>query len=382
MPLPLGPQVDSWPRPLPLRQKFQGQRVTLEPLARRHAPDLFEAAQFDAESFTYVSASPWQSVAATEAFIATHHADPTRVCWAIRPVTSGRVSGMISLINIEPANAAIEIGGVWFGPELRRTRAATEAVFMLLRHVADDLGYRRLVWTCDALNAASRRAALRFGFIYEGTLHAHMVRKGHQRDTASYAMLAKDWPNRRAALLAWLDEANFDAEGTARQSLQDIRLAQDITRIRPRQSEDQGWIKELLTLRWGSPMMAVAGELIDLLHADALVADTHEGLLTYRRAGDILEILSFDTTHQGVGLGTALLAALKTQARAQGITRLRVITTNDNLAAQRFYQSRGFYLTELRQNAVAQARLQKPEIPLHGAFNIPLRDELVLVCAL
>lgn len=223
MSLPIGPSVDSWPRPLPSRQKFQGQRVALEPLARRHAPELFEAAQFAEDSFTYMNFGPWPGKAELEATIASKCADPASVCWAVRPVTTGRVSGFLSLMNIEPGNAAIELGGIWFGPELRRTRAATEAMFLLLAHAADDLGYRRLVWKCDSLNEPSRRAALRLGFVYEGTLRAHMVVKGRLRHTAMFSMLAEEWPGRRAALAAWLDEGNFDAEGNAIRSLQEIR---------------------------------------------------------------------------------------------------------------------------------------------------------------
>lgn len=223
MPLPIGPKVETWPRPLPLRQKFQGQRVSLEPLARRHAAELLEASQFAEDSFTYVAFGPWRNKAEVEATIATKCSDPASVCWAVRPVTTGRVSGFLSFINIEPANAAIELGNVWFGPELRRTRAATEAVFLLLGHAADDLGYRRLVWKCDSLNEPSRRAALRFGFCYEGTLRSHMVTKGHLRDTAMFSILASEWPDRRAAMATWLDESNFDAQGTAIRSLSDIQ---------------------------------------------------------------------------------------------------------------------------------------------------------------
>lgn len=223
MSLPVGPLAETWPRPLPLRQKFQGQRVTLEPLARRHAAELFEAAQFADDSFTYMSFGPWHNKAEVEATIATKCSDPASLFWAVRPVTTGRVSGFLALINIEPFNAAIELGNIWFGPELRRTRAATEAVFLLLGHAADDLGYRRLVWKCDALNAPSRRAALRFGFAYEGTLRSHMVVKGRQRDTAMFSMLAQEWPTRRAAMATWLDESNFDTDGNAIRSLQEIR---------------------------------------------------------------------------------------------------------------------------------------------------------------
>lgn len=223
MPLPIGPEVDTWPRPLPARQKFQGNRVALEPLARRHAGELFEAAQFADDSFTYMSFGPWKNVAEVEALIAGFYADPNAAFWAVRPVTTGRVAGFLSLMNIEPKNAAIELGNIWFGPELRRTRAATEAMFLALRHAADDLGYRRLVWKCNALNEPSKRAALRLGFSYEGTLRAHMVVKGGERDTAMYSILGAEWPARRDAILVWLDEANFDAEGNAIKSLAEIR---------------------------------------------------------------------------------------------------------------------------------------------------------------
>lgn len=223
MPLPVGPLVESWPRPFPLRQKIQGRRVALEPLARRHAAELFEAAQFADDSFTYMGFGPWCSKAEVETTIAARCSDPATAFWAVRPVTTGRVSGFLALLNIEPFNAAIELGNIWFGPELRRTRAATEAVFLLLGHAADELGYRRLVWKCDALNEPSRRAALRFGFTYEGTLRSHMVVKGHQRDTAMFSMLAEEWPARRAAMAAWLDESNFAADGTAMKSLREIR---------------------------------------------------------------------------------------------------------------------------------------------------------------
>ena len=223
MPLPIGPEVDTWPRPLPARQKFQGNRVALEPLARRHAGELFEAAQFADDSFTYMSFGPWKNVAEVEALIAGFYADPNAAFWAVRPVTTGRVTGFLSLMNIEPKNAAIELGNIWFGPELRRTRAATEAMFLALRHAADDLGYRRLVWKCNALNEPSKRAALRLGFSYEGTLRAHMVVKGGERDTAMYSILGAEWPARRDAILVWLDEANFDAEGNAIKSLAEIR---------------------------------------------------------------------------------------------------------------------------------------------------------------
>ncbi len=223
MNLPLGPEVDAWPRALPAREKIMGSRVSLEPLQRRHAAELFDAATGADETFAYLPYGPFHRRAEMDAFIARYCALPEAAFWTVRPVTSGRASGWLSLMNIEPANAAIELGNIWFGPELQRTRAATEAMFLLLRHAADELGYRRLVWKCNALNAASRRAAERLGFTYEGTLRAHMVVKGRMRDTAMYSITEAEWPLRRDAMLAWLAPENFDAQGNAIRGLAALR---------------------------------------------------------------------------------------------------------------------------------------------------------------
>ena len=220
---PLGPLVDSTPRPLPARVRLRGREVELEPLHVRHATELFEAAQGSDESWAYMGYGPFPDAAAmtrhVAAFASTH--DP--MAWAVRPVATGVVSGWLTLMDIAPAHAAIELGHIWFAPRMQRTRAATEAMFLLLRLAADELGYRRLLWKCNALNAPSRRAAERLGFSYEGTLRSNMVVKGRQRDTAYFSILADEWPSRRDAILAWLDPANFDNGGTARRSLASLR---------------------------------------------------------------------------------------------------------------------------------------------------------------
>lgn len=223
MNLPLGPEVDAWPRPLPAREKIMGTRVSLEPLQRRHGAELFDAAVNADESFAYLGYGPFRQRAEMDGFVAKHCALPEAAFWTVRPVTSGRASGWLSLMNIEPGNAAIELGNIWFGPELQRTRAATEAMFLLLRHAADALGYRRLVWKCNAFNAPSRRAAERLGFTYEGTLRAHMVVKGHERDTAMFSITSAEWPACRDAMLAWLAPENFDEDGNARRGLASFR---------------------------------------------------------------------------------------------------------------------------------------------------------------
>jgi RimJ/RimL family protein N-acetyltransferase len=153
------------------------------------------------------------------AFATTH--DP--MAWAVRPLRSGRVEGWLTLMEIQPAHAHIEIGNIWFSPRMQRTRAATEAMFLLMRHAMDELGYRRLTWKCNALNMPSRRAAARLGFTYEGTLRDVLVVKGRVRSTAWFSILAEEWPARRDAMVAWLGDANFGADGRPRRGLAELR---------------------------------------------------------------------------------------------------------------------------------------------------------------
>jgi RimJ/RimL family protein N-acetyltransferase len=133
--------------------------------------------------------------------------------------------GIVSYLRITPEHGVIEIGNIWFGAPLRRTAAATECVYLLARHALDDLGYRRLEWKCNALNLASRRAAERFGFVFEGVFAQHMVVKGRNRDTAWYSVTDRRWPELRVAFESWLDPNNFDADGRQRRSLAELRQA-------------------------------------------------------------------------------------------------------------------------------------------------------------
>jgi RimJ/RimL family protein N-acetyltransferase len=130
--------------------------------------------------------------------------------------------GLASYLRITPDDRVIEIGGIWYGRQLQRTTAATEAIYLLARHAFDDLAYRRLEWKCDALNAASRRAAARYGFQFEGVFRKHMVVKGHNRDTAWYAITDDEWPAIRAGFQAWLAPANFEGQGRQRRRLREL----------------------------------------------------------------------------------------------------------------------------------------------------------------
>ena len=176
-------------------------------------------------SWTYMAYGPFQTRDQLAAHIEDQAARHDPLFWAVRQISSGRVTGLLSLMDIRPRDAVIELGHIWFSPSLRRTRAATEAMAMLLRLAADELGYRKLVWRCHALNEPSRRAAERLGFTLEGVLRADRVIKGHSRDTACYAILADQWPDCRAALLAWFDPDNFRPDGTALRGLADLRTA-------------------------------------------------------------------------------------------------------------------------------------------------------------
>lgn len=237
---PVGPEVDATPRPIPPRIALAGRYVCLEPLGREHAAGLWQtiaaAPEAAADSFTYLQSGPFRSQTALEEKVVTFATQSDPIVWSVVPGAppagaaagqaraAGRpAQGWMSLMDIQPANAAIEIGNIWFAPSLQRTRAATEALALLLRFAADALGYRRLVWKCHALNAPSRRAAERFGFRYEGTLRAHMVVKGRERDTAQYSLLAAEWPDCRAAVDAWLQPENFDPAGRQRRRLSVLR---------------------------------------------------------------------------------------------------------------------------------------------------------------
>ncbi len=224
---PIGPAVDSTPRPLPARIPHPGRSVTLEPLAVRHAAELWDAAQADAagDGWAYLGYGPFADADAMRRHVAAFATQHDPMAWAVRPHSSGAVSGWLTLMEIQPANAAIEIGHIWFSPRLQRTRAATESMFLLMRHAMDDLGYRRLVWKCNALNAPSRAAAARLGFVFEGELRAHLVVKGRRRDTAFFSILAEEWEPRRARIAAWLDDANWDHVGRPRSSLAAVMAA-------------------------------------------------------------------------------------------------------------------------------------------------------------
>ena len=137
----------------------------------------------------------------------------------------GKVCGMASYMRADPANGVVEVGGVAHGAAMARSPLSTEAHYLMARHVFEDLGYRRYEWKCHGENAPSKASALRYGFTYEGTFRQHMLSKGKNRDTAWFSMIDEEWPVLKAAFEAWLDPANFDAEGRQVQRLEAFRAA-------------------------------------------------------------------------------------------------------------------------------------------------------------
>jgi RimJ/RimL family protein N-acetyltransferase len=135
---------------------------------------------------------------------------------------SSQAVGIATLMEIRPAMRVIEVGNILYSPSLQRTPLGTEAQYLLARYAFEALGYRRYEWKCNALNAPSRRAALRYGFVFESILRQHMIVKGRSRDTAYYSMLDTEWPKRKAAFERWLAPENFDARGRQRTSLSEL----------------------------------------------------------------------------------------------------------------------------------------------------------------
>lgn len=226
-PLPVGVPVPGWAaRPRPERAPHVGRTCRLEPLnPGRHAADIHDANGLDASGrmWTYLPVGPFDGIDAYRAWVvgASQSEDP--LFFAIVDAATGWAVGVASYLRIDPANGVIEVGHLQFSPRLQRTPAATEAIFLLMKHAFDDLGYRRFEWKCDSLNAPSRAAAERLGFLHEGTFRQAVVYKGRNRDTAWYAIVDGDWPTIRAGFEAWLSPSNFDASGRQRARLADLR---------------------------------------------------------------------------------------------------------------------------------------------------------------
>jgi RimJ/RimL family protein N-acetyltransferase len=225
----VGVPVPGWTaRPLPPRTPMHGRFCTIEPLdAARHAADLFEANAEDRDGriWTYYPYGPFAELDEYRRWIDGACADPARLFHAIRDSASGKAVGVAAYINAQPAIGSVEIGSLVFSPRLQRRAAASEAMYLMMRRVFDELGYRRYEWKCDSLNAPSRAAAARLGFQYEGLFRQATITRGRNRDTTWFSIIDSEWPGLRAAFEQWLDPTNFDAGGSQRRGLASFRPA-------------------------------------------------------------------------------------------------------------------------------------------------------------
>jgi RimJ/RimL family protein N-acetyltransferase len=219
---PIGYPVPGWTaRPRPTARPMLGRWCHLEPLnAARHADDLYRANRADEEGrmWTYLPYGPFDTPDLYRTWLEEVTAREDLVYFAIID-GQNRAVGVAAFLRIDPAAGSIEVGHLAFSPALQGTTAATEAMALMMRCVFDELGYRRYEWKCDSLNAASRRAAPRLGFVYEGIFRQALVVKGHNRDTAWFSITDAEWPRLAAAYERWLAPDNFDADGRQRLAL-------------------------------------------------------------------------------------------------------------------------------------------------------------------
>jgi RimJ/RimL family protein N-acetyltransferase len=215
---PVGSAVDATLAQRPAPVTLHGRFGRVERLAQHHDATLWDAVKGHDQLWTYMGYGPFADFAAFSAWIGSRPPLDDPYSYAvIEP--SGQAIGIATLMEIRPAMRVIEVGHIVYTPALQRTPLATEAQYLLALYAFETLGYRRYEWKCNALNVASRRAAARFGFTFEGVFRQHMIVKGRSRDTAWFSMLDSEWPQRKAAFERWLAPENFDKDGRQKQSL-------------------------------------------------------------------------------------------------------------------------------------------------------------------
>ncbi|MFI9629915.1 GNAT family N-acetyltransferase [Streptomyces sp. NPDC052042] len=226
---PIGHPLPDWTvRPVPARVTLEGRFCRVVPLdADRHADDLHSAYALaaDGRDWTYMTASAFETLADYRSYVTTTTQVDDPLQYAVVDVRTGKAVGTLALMHQDPSNGVVEVGSVAFSPLLKQTQISTEAQFLLLSYVFDELGYRRYEWKCDSLNAPSRKAALRLGFTFEGIFRQAVVYKGRSRDTAWYSVIDSEWPHVGKALREWLSPDNFDVEGRQKRSLSVVRVS-------------------------------------------------------------------------------------------------------------------------------------------------------------
>lgn len=223
----IGQDLPNWQRcASPELISLKGHYTQLVPLnINIHLDDLFQAYQTDTTGkiWTYNYIGPFATIDDFRKWGEKAANQPSRPVYVIYDEVTAKPAGISSFLNIQDNHGTIEIGGITLAPHLQRSRAATEAMYLMMSYALDILGYRRLEWKCDSLNAPSRAAAERFGFTFEGIFHQAAIYKGRNRDTAWYAIIDTDWPLIKKGFESWLAPDNFDETGQQKQKLANIR---------------------------------------------------------------------------------------------------------------------------------------------------------------
>jgi len=203
-----------------------GRYCRLEPVSvQRHEKELFAAYMQapDGRDWTYLFSDRPETTAAFNAYLVKLEKSEDPLHFTIIDSSTNSAVGTAALMRIEPTHGVIEVGSITFSPLLKKTRAATESMYLMMRCAFDELGYRRYEWKCDSLNAPSRAAAARYGFTFEGIFRQAIVYKGRSRDTAWFSITDAEWPRIRSAFETWLDPANFSADGRQKRRLSELR---------------------------------------------------------------------------------------------------------------------------------------------------------------
>jgi RimJ/RimL family protein N-acetyltransferase len=224
---PIGPPVEAWSaRQCPGRTAIDGRYCRVQPIdLERHTVELFDAYMQapDERDWTYLFYERPASISLFREYLDKLASSIDPLHYAIVERAHDRAVGTAALMRIEPLHGVIEVGSIGYSPLLKNTAAGTEAMYLLMRRVFDELGYRRYEWKCDSLNAPSCAAAKRYGFVFEGIFRNAIVYKGRSRDTAWFAIIDSEWPRIRTAFRMWLDPKNFDTAGRQRRALAAIR---------------------------------------------------------------------------------------------------------------------------------------------------------------
>lgn len=368
-------KVAGWSaRERPDGRTLTGRMVRLEKLdAARHGPDLGKALSGGgtASLYDYLGDPPPLEPHEVEAWARRVEASSDPFFLAIIDQASGRAVGRLALMRIDAANGVIEVGHVLYSPALSRSRHATEAQYLLMRHVFEDLGYRRYEWKCNALNEPSRNAARRLGFLYEGEFRQHMVVKGKNRDTAWFSITDREWPARRAAFEAWLSPDNFMSEGVQKTGLgvfmalcsapaQDQAIITGLRRARPEDARALHAFQQAayqvnrditgrtpIPLTWDYTEAVRDWECWLSWRGDEIVA----ALLLHPRQRDLyLESIAVGPQGRDAGTGDALLRLAERRAGFHAGGCLRFLTNQALTRNVDWYLKRGFTIEKLERS--------------------------------